>query len=263
MGENRGYTLERVQQELRDKNLYLAMLIIDAGAPALSGRTGIGQTLQATSGCGPSSSQPNEVVPTSGNGLFSEALRKGLTQPGLDLGHFADFVTKEVRGASKGTQTPIVYSASPPVFFFREPLPRTAAPYQNHTDRSEYVYIPPGEFHMDACRHRKSSASRTRSHSTWSKLPKDSGWGRMRSLTTAFQKFAYENNLGWKPQKSNTNAGKQGDLPVVSISWEDAQRYCQWAGKTSDEAEWERAARDGKEDATYPFSDIASSRGEG
>jgi formylglycine-generating enzyme len=50
--------------------------------------------------------------------------------------------------------------------------------------------------------------------------------------------------------------------PVVSVSWFEAQKYCQWlAGMTGrhyrlpTEAEWERAARGGVEGALYPWDD--------
>jgi formylglycine-generating enzyme len=50
--------------------------------------------------------------------------------------------------------------------------------------------------------------------------------------------------------------------PVVGVSWFDALQYCEWLSKLSDqhfrlptEAEWERAARAGKENAFYPWGD--------
>jgi formylglycine-generating enzyme required for sulfatase activity len=50
--------------------------------------------------------------------------------------------------------------------------------------------------------------------------------------------------------------------PVVGVSWFEAVRYCEWlSGCTAkqyrlpSEAEWERAARGGKEGALYPWGD--------
>jgi sulfatase modifying factor 1 len=63
------------------------------------------------------------------------------------------------------------------------------------------------------------------------------------------------------PRDWHDPAFAAAELPVVGVSWHDATAYCTWrategsAERLPTEAEWERAARGGIDDATFPWGD--------
>jgi len=74
-------------------------------------------------------------------------------------------------------------------------------------------------------------------------------------VTNAQYKIFVE-KTGHSPPYHWANGHPAADLPVYNVTWDDAHSYCEWKGeRLPTEAEWERAARGGKEQVDYPWGD--------
>jgi formylglycine-generating enzyme required for sulfatase activity len=88
----------------------------------------------------------------------------------------------------------------------------------------------------------------------------DAFWIDRTEVTNAMYAQCVQAGACQRPRRNSSNVvdtyyvnEQFADYPVIYVTWDDAQAYCQWAGRRlPSEAEWEKAAR-GTETAIYPW----------
>jgi len=124
-------------------------------------------------------------------------------------------------------------------------------------DGLSYVWIVPGEFTMGALPGDHDAGPEEKPpHRV--RITKGFWMGETLVTVGAYKRFVKAGLEIKMPDAPNSNRDwRNDDQPIVRVKWGEAKAYCAWAGGTSgrlpSEAQWEYAARAGKDGSKYPW----------